>query len=62
MNRIDDPPLQEEASLEPYDPTTIYQGAIDQAYIVATFLKTLEGCGLSHDEALWLTAQFWRAS
>jgi hypothetical protein len=42
-------------------PEAIYQGAADQARLIVTFLKTLEAYGLPHDEALWLTAQFWRS-
>jgi hypothetical protein len=56
--RLDDPPLQsEECNVEPAS----LPGA-DQAVLVMTFLQTLESCGLPHEEALWLTAQFWRAS
>lgn len=59
--RLDDPPFVIEDVAEPaYDGATLYQSALDQARVVVTFLRELEACGLPHDEALWLTAQFWR--
>lgn len=62
MMRVDDPPLMDDALDEPaHDVRTLSQSALDQARLVVTFLRELEACGLPHEEALWLTAQFWRS-
>ena len=50
--------LAEEAPGVP-DP---FAAGADHAMLVLTFLRALETGGLSHAEALWLTAQVWRAS
>lgn len=62
MMRVDDPPLLSDPLDEPaHDVRALYQSALDQARLVVTFLRELEACGLPHEEALWLTAQFWRS-
>ncbi len=62
MMRVDDPPLLSDPLDEPVrDVRALYQSALDQARLVVTFLRELEACGLPHEEALWLTAQFWRS-
>lgn len=37
------------------------QTGADQAALLLGFLRTLQAGGLSQDQALWLTAQVWRA-
>jgi hypothetical protein len=55
--------MQERALLErePSGPSAAEQAGADQADLVLGFFHTLVQGGLTHEEALWLTAQVWRA-
>lgn len=60
MNRLDDPPLMDEMSEA--SPLSDQQAEVRmQAQMYLWFLSALEAGGLPHAEALWLTAQVWRA-
>jgi hypothetical protein len=62
MSRIDDPLLLPD--IVPDDVLSsaqAYAGVIEQARIYLVFLAELEAGGLTHAEALWFTAQVWRA-
>jgi hypothetical protein len=58
--REGDPPLSDEIAAVPV--ASAYDGAAEQARCYLAFLATLEAGGLSRGEALWLTAQVWRAT
>jgi hypothetical protein len=55
--------MQERGLLESVPPATsaAEQTGADQADLVLGFFHTLVQGGLTHEEALWLTAQVWRA-
>lgn len=58
--RLGDPELIEEFSAYFPGPMDPLGPALEQARLVVAFLRELETGGLSHEEALWLTARIFR--